>query len=511
MNTKGDHLIEQLKVNYKKTKNRFLNNNNHLNFFLLAGILFFTIPLGSLLSSELTHTPNTLLSTPQFIAPYHGSYDIDINTTLEWQCNTPTDDISHYTIFFGNNPDPPESITQKNNTYILLNLEYETTYFWKISVFDNYGNSKTSFVFNFTTRPQLLFDETNQEKNRPVFVEFGAAVWAQRCPRIKEMIHDLYLTDNYHFNYVSLICDQNEKAYQRLAQEYNNDHHFPGIYIDGGYFVLDLPKDTDQDKKNIEEKILQSALRPTPNVDIYMHNIIFEETNECQTFISIQNNEEKQYTGRLRVYLVEKISRWHDYNGRPFYNAFIDYIIEKEVTIQEGKDIEISQKWSLSHLDKDNLKIIAVLFTNNAIEKDSNPSDPGHYHGFQAHYVDASVAVDIIEDGILPPQTGIEYPKKFRINIFNNAYFRAPFRRNTILIGPMTLIAYAEDEVPIEKVEFYINDELIKTVTEEPYTYTLRKIGWRRHLIKNYTLTVTAYSTSGKHSSTHMDILAIFK
>ena len=78
--------------------------------------------------------------------------------------------------------------------------------------------------------------------------------------------------------------------------------------------------------------------------------------------------------------------------------------------------------------------VIAVVFNEKPFEKDSNPSNPSHYHGFSAYYTDATASVDVADTKNLPPQVGIEYPKKLRIDIFGNAKLMVPFWKNTILM-----------------------------------------------------------------------------
>ena len=60
--------------------------------------------------------------------------------------------------------------------------------------------------------------------------------------------------------------------------------------------------------------------------------------------------------------------------------------------------------------------------------------------------------------------------------MFGTAKLRAPFWKNTILIGKTTVAAYASDDSKVEKVEFYIDEMLKKTVTQGPYEYTFRKM-----------------------------------
>ena len=85
-----------------------------------------------------------------------------------------------------------------------------------------------------------------------------------------------------------------------------------------------------------------------------------------------------------------------------------------------------------------------------------------------------------------------------------------PFWKNTILIGKTTVKAYASDDSKVEKVEFYIDDNLKKTVTKEPYEYTFRKTDLVKHLLRRHTITIIAYDDTKKTSSTSLEVLTIF-
>ncbi|MCK4347661.1 MAG: hypothetical protein KAW47_03505, partial [Thermoplasmatales archaeon] len=83
------------------------------------------------------------------------------------------------------------------------------------------------------------------------------------------------------------------------------------------------------------------------------------------------------------------------------------------------------------------------------------------------------------------------------------------FQKNTILIGRTTVKAYASDDSAIEKVEFYIDENLKETVTQDPYEWTFRKVSFIKHLVRRYTITVTAYDDEGKTSSASIDVIAV--
>jgi hypothetical protein len=102
-----------------------------------------------------------------------------------------------------------------------------------------------------------------------------------------------------------------------------------------------------------------------------------------------------------------------------------------------------------------------------------------------------------------PPCVKIIKPEK-ALYIFNFKIRKYLFRfRIPLIIGKITIEANATDEDSgIERVEFYINDELKETDTTEPYTYLWR---WNRPRIFHiFTIKVVAYDNEGATAEDYM-------
>ena len=81
--------------------------------------------------------------------------------------------------------------------------------------------------------------------------------------------------------------------------------------------------------------------------------------------------------------------------------------------------------------------------------------------------------------------------------------------KNTVLFGKKVIEIQAEDDSSVEKVEIYIDEELITTLVDTPYEYSLKKISTIRSvLLKKHTLEVIAYDDQGKTASTTLDFKA---
>jgi len=341
-----------------------------------------------------------------------------------------------------------------------------------------------------------------------VFIEEGTATWCNNCPKVAEILYELYTSGNNNFYYVSMIGDYKIKAKDRLEQDYNI-YGYSTVYIDGGYDVI---LGTDYDSTFLREKISKAENRDGPEIAVNVTTKIDGSNNKVETEILIDNYESNTYTGRLRVYLTERISI-AGYDGNPYHFGFLDFIADEEVSVTSGSQKKVTKTYDISDLDVDNLMIIAVVFNSESVEKYSNPDD--NEKPFDAHYADAADGTPVVFGGNLPPAVGITSPQLGMIyfngnikgagilNILQMSQFK-----NTILLGSTKIFTvHAEDDSGIDKVEFYIDGELIDTIEEAPYNYTYKKL-IRSIFLKKHTLEVIAYDDEGKTSSASIEFKA---
>ncbi|HWR27627.1 MAG TPA: Ig-like domain-containing protein, partial [Candidatus Thermoplasmatota archaeon] len=150
-------------------------------------------------------------------------------------------------------------------------------------------------------------------------------------------------------------------------------------------------------------------------------------------------------------------------------------------------------------LDPENLMIFSVLFN---AEKHTGYSQAPDKNPFEAHYVDAVNATRVIQGGNLPPEIGIQNPAVKYFHRFGNP-IRKTLTGKTVLVGKTIIVASAHDDSQIEKVEFYINNKLMATVTQDPFQWT-----WHKFSFGKKTITIKAYDDSGKQSTASMDVVA---
>ena len=101
-----------------------------------------------------------------------------------------------------------------------------------------------------------------------------------------------------------------------------------------------------------------------------------------------------------------------------------------------------------------------------------------------------------------PPNLQIINPKKNYIYIKNTAVF--PFF-TTVILGEVTVEASATDTSGVDRVEFYIDDELVETDTNYPYNWT-----WSEKVYFKHTIKVIAYDNFDNYAEEEQVIWKFF-
>jgi len=93
-------------------------------------------------------------AVPYNPTPSDGATDVELDITLQWQCYDPDGDALSYDVYFGS---LPSSLEKKEGnitsaSYSISNLQYSTTYYWRIVAWDEYGAKSKGPIWNFTTK-----------------------------------------------------------------------------------------------------------------------------------------------------------------------------------------------------------------------------------------------------------------------------------------------------------------------------------------------------------------------
>jgi hypothetical protein len=339
----------------------------------------------------------------------------------------------------------------------------------------------------------------DKENSHVVFVEEGTATWCSNCPEVAEILHDLYDPDNIDFYYVSLVEDRSSIAKTRLEADFNI-LGYPTVYVDGGYKVI---FGSSNFESRFEQALSDAKNRNVPNIYLNLTSEWNETRKEVKNTVTIRNNDDEKYTGRLKIYITELVSSWRDYNDERYTNTLIDYGYNDEIELNGQETKNISKIWEASsNIDKDNLWIIAVVFNSEGKNRNSDPND--NNNPFEAYFADAAHGVKVTEEiAQTPPSIVITTPQDFSHYIFGNENKNSLLSK-TYIIGKLTFQVDIEAEAGVEKVEYTINGPIRvfnATLTESPYSYE-----WDRFSFGKYTINVILYDDEGKTATDSIEV-----
>ncbi len=103
------------------------------------------------------------LQAPNLISPQNGATNVSTSTNLYWEAVA---DADHYNLQVAKDNGFSQVVVSRtnlnNNIYSLSNLDYETTYYWRVNAENVDATSDWSSVWNFTTEAQEpVPDQTN--------------------------------------------------------------------------------------------------------------------------------------------------------------------------------------------------------------------------------------------------------------------------------------------------------------------------------------------------------------
>jgi hypothetical protein len=261
-------------------------------------------------------------------------------------------------------------------------------------------------------------DARGQDSTHTVLIEVGTATWCPSCPASNSAWHNLYEGGQYDFEYTEMVTDKNSKANARMNQY--NLYWVPTSYFDGGQFVY--PGTNTNTFKNY---LNTCGARSVPDLESTI-SAEWLGNAEVEVSFSIENNDNNDYPGRLRVYIIELESpRWNDFNGNPYYHAYLDSVWDQSIDIDSGDTLEDTKVWDgaaagYSNVVPGNLQVILAVFDDTA---HTSYSDPPSGAPFNAYYVDEVVAYTLPQqnqpplapeiDGETDGDVGTEYDYDF--------------------------------------------------------------------------------------------------
>jgi len=391
-----------------------------------------------------------------------------------------------------------------------------SNYYYYITVDDAAGNGPIGNPSTDGTIYYTITVKSNDENlTHTVFIEEATATWCSNCPNVATILHTLYETQTYNFYYISLINDSSTKVWDHLKNEYNING-FPTTYIDGGYKLIYGGNAPESDFINA---INAAQSRTVPKIKVTVTAQYNNVTHEITVNALVENRENNQYSGQLKLYLTEIVSHLNGYDSKPYQFGFLDYLLIEDISIDGQSSDTFTQISDITAYDYENIMIIGVVFNS---EKQPGYSLPPDQKPFDAYYADATDVTKIVEGGNLPPQLEITSPQKGKIYLNGKPILEKFLQRKlfgyltnmslhntTKLLGKKIITVTATDDSGVVKVEFYIDGNLVYNDTQAPYEWTFSKISkWKSIRLKTHILEVIVYDDTGKTSSAKINFKA---
>ena len=251
---------------------------------------------------------------------------------------------------------------------------------------------QTTSITNYEEKTQSL------DYTHTVLVEVGTATWCPSCPASNTAWHTIYNTGNYQFEYTELVYDKNTMANTRFMQF--NPRYVPTSYWDGGEYTY-----PGTSQITFQNYLDASGARPVPDITATLQ-ITWVTGGQLAIDYSIDNNEPSSYGGTLRIYIHELESTlWNDYNGNPYYHAFLDFAVNQPITIPSGDTMSDSVIWDAvaagyPGVTPENLQVILAVFGD---EPFTGYSDPPSGNPFTGYLCEETIAATPEGGGTLIP------------------------------------------------------------------------------------------------------------
>jgi glutaredoxin len=201
-----------------------------------------------------------------------------------------------------------------------------------------------------------------------VIVEVGTMTTCPYCVTTANQLWSIYNSGDFDFHYVSLVYDvANANVRNRLKDL--GVSSVPDVFFDGGFRKLLGAQTNELPYRNA---INQSGVRVVPDIDITV-SVSWLGGGKLKLEIIVANNENETFNGQLRVYIVEKESRWNDNSGHPYHFAAIDIPIDRSLSVPRAQSLargdtyKFSKLWlgslyGFGDITQDNTLVIASVF-----------------------------------------------------------------------------------------------------------------------------------------------------
>ena len=216
-----------------------------------------------------------------------------------------------------------------------------------------------------TTQPLTQINFTHD-----VIAEYVGTTTCPNCPPASTQLYSIYQSGDYPFHYVSFVSDQNIKIYSRIQEL--GVSGVPVVFFEGQNTSM---TGAQPDETNYRNRIETAGARTLPDHDNSV-DVKWQGPAILKISITVTNNEAEDYNGHLRVYILEKESRWLDANNNPYHNGLLHIPIDKALAVPKAnpraRDIHtFTRTWigalhGFGDITEENTMVIAAVFDRNS-------------------------------------------------------------------------------------------------------------------------------------------------
>ena len=240
----------------------------------------------------------------------------------------------------------------------------------------------TNFL-SFTPSAEI----SDEQFTHVVFAEEFTATWCVYCPSAAENLmlvyedvpNEPYYDDNFFF--VALITDVNDKADDRMG-DFPDVTGYPTVIFDGNDEKVSGGQSS---TANYEQAIDTTGQRDDTDIslEIEMNHLGNDKLDISigMTWDEDGSLSNPTFNGYVRAYIVEKISRYNNYDGDPYHFGFLDYAFDQTVELEPREKQSLSTIWTggdhqdkngndFSDIDYDNINVFVAFFNDESTASD---------------------------------------------------------------------------------------------------------------------------------------------
>ncbi|OIR21387.1 MAG: hypothetical protein BEU01_02695 [Marine Group III euryarchaeote CG-Epi4] len=249
-----------------------------------------------------------------------------------------------------------------------------------------YALIATLLITNFLTFTPSA-EISDEQFTHTVFAEEFTATWCVYCPSAAENLMlvyedapgEPYYDDNFFF--VALITDVNDKADDRMG-DFPDVTGYPTVIFDGNDEKVSGGQ---SNTANFEQAIDTTGQRDDTDIslEIEMNHL---GNDKLRISIGMTWNEDGSFSnptfnGYVRAYIVEKISRYNNYDGDPYHFGFLDYAFDQNVELEPREKQSLNTIWTggdhqdkngndFSDIDYNNINVFVAFFNDESTASD---------------------------------------------------------------------------------------------------------------------------------------------